>query len=255
MQDRPLQTKIIYGPVTSRRLGRSLGVNLLPTEQKVCSFDCLYCQYGFTEVYKVRRDAEGLRLPIPMEVAEALMDALPAAGPLDSITLAGNGEPTLHPHFRQIAEVVVRQRDMHKKGVPVSILSNSSTAEQMDVRLALARIDRRIMKLDSGTQATFEKINRPPPGTLLKRIVEALVQLKAVEIQALFIEGALSNSTPAEIEAWCGHLAQIKPVAVQVYTFDRQPADNTIRQVGRERLEQIAASARQAAPGADVKVY
>lgn len=255
MQERPLQTNIIYGPVTSRRLGRSLGVNLLPTEQKICSFDCLYCQYGFTEIHGVRRDAEGLRLPIPAEVAEALMEALPAAGQLDSITLAGNGEPTLHPHFRQIAEVVVRQRDMHRRGVPVCILSNSSTAGQMDVRLGLARIDRRIMKLDSGTQAAFERINRPPPGTLLKRIVEALAQLKAVEIQALFIDGAVSNSTPAEVEAWCGHLAQIKPVAVQVYTFERLPADSSIRQVTPARLEQIASAARQAVPGANVIVF
>lgn len=255
MQQRPLQSRIIYGPVNSRRLGRSLGVNILPTERKVCSFDCLYCQYGYTEAQMVRASVAEVKLPIPAEVAEALMDALPGAGELDSITLAGNGEPTLHPHFRQIVEVVVRQRNRLKPGVQVTILSNSSTVDDMDVRLALSKIDRRIMKLEAGTQTAFEKINRPRPGTLLKKIVEGLARLGLVEIQALFIDGPVSNATPAEIEAWCGHLALIKPVAVQIYTFERVPADATIQQVPPARLQEISRAAQLAVPTAKIIVY
>jgi len=255
MKERPLQSRIIYGPIDSRRLGKSLGVNILPTIEKTCSFDCLYCQYGFTAEKQDRAGARRVDLPYPAEVAEELSAALAISGPLDAITLAGNGEPTLHPSFRQIAEVVARQRNMHKPGVPVCILSNSSTLDDLNVRIAFQSIDRRIMKLDAGTEETFQKINRPGPGLTLNKIVEGLAKLGPIEIQALFLDGPASNTAAAEVEAWLGHLERIRPAAVQIYTFDRQPADPGLVQVSRERLEQIAAAARTRLPAAKVNVY
>ncbi|OGF97809.1 MAG: hypothetical protein A3F83_14365 [Candidatus Glassbacteria bacterium RIFCSPLOWO2_12_FULL_58_11] len=255
MKDRPLQTRIIYGPIDSRRLGKSLGVNILPTAEKICSFDCLYCQYGFTAEKQDRAGARRVELPFPAEVAEELAAALALSGPLDAITLAGNGEPTLHPAFRQIAEAVAHQRDLHRPGVPVCILSNSSTLHDPNVQAAFQSIDRRVMKLDAGTEETFQKLNRPGPGLTLEKIAGGLAQLKPVEIQALFLDGPVSNTASKEIEAWLGHLEKIRPVAVQVYTFDRQPADQRLVQVSGERLEQIAAAVRSRLPKAKVTVY
>ncbi len=255
MEKRRLQRKIIYGPIESRRLGMSLGVNILPTEHKVCSFDCLYCQYGFTPTQKERWHVGGEALPSPGEVAMALMDALPSTGNFDVLTLAGNGEPTLHPEFFKICEVVVRQRNMYRPGLPVCILSNSSTVGSADVRAGLNMLERPIMKLDAGTQETFELLNRPRPGIHLDKIIDSLVKLSRLEIQTLFVTGPVDNSSEKEVAAWLGHLAVIKPQAVQLYTFDRIPADSALAAVGAERLEQIASMVRGQLPEAEVKVY
>lgn len=255
MEERLLQTQIIYGPVNSRRLGRSLGVNILPTEQKVCSFNCIYCQYGFTSQKCIHNDIDGLKLPIPAEVAEALMNSLPAAGDLDAITLAGNGEPTFHPSFRQIAEAVSRLRDRNKPGVPVCILSNSSTVNESSVQEGLSFIDRKIMKLDAGRENTFQKTNRPRPGIALKKIVDGLARLENVEIQSLFYSGPVTNASPEEITAWLEQLSLINPVGVQIYTMDRVPADHRVGPLDKSELEQIAAEARARLPEADVRVF
>ncbi len=255
MEERLLQTQIIYGPVNSRRLGRSLGVNILPTERKVCSFDCIYCQYGFTSQKYMHNDIEGLELPAAAEVAEALMNSLPAVGDLDAITLAGNGEPTLHPSFRQIAEAVSRPRDRNKPGVPVCILSNSSTVNENSVQVGLSFIDRKIMKLDAGRESTFQKINRPYPGITLKKIVDGLARLENVEIQALFFSGPVNNASSEEITAWLEQLTLINPVAVQIYTIERVPADHRVGPLDKGGLEKIAAEARARLPEADVRVF
>jgi wyosine [tRNA(Phe)-imidazoG37] synthetase (radical SAM superfamily) len=255
MKERILQTQIIYGPVNSRRLGRSLGVNILPTERKVCSFDCIYCQYGFADQQYTSSGLEGLKLPGAEQVAEALKDALPTVGDLEAITLAGNGEPTLHPSFRQIAEAVSQVSKKNKPGVPVCILSNSSTVSQDSVQAGLSFIDRKIMKLDAGRENTFQKINMPRAGITLKKIVDGLARLEKVEIQSLFFSGPVTNASPEEVTAWLEQLALIKPVALQVYTMDRVPADRRVEPVDTEELERIAAQARARLPEADVIVY
>ena len=255
MEERILQTQIIYGPVDSRRLGRSLGVNILPTERKVCSFDCIYCQYGFAARQYEPSDLKGLKLPGAEDVAEALKDSLATVGDLDAITLAGNGEPTLHPSFRQIAGTVSQLRDGCRPAVPVCILSNSSTVSEDSVQAGLSFIDRKIMKLDAGTEDTFQKINRPRAGITLKKIVHGLARLENVEIQSLFFSGPASNASPEEVRAWLEQLALIKPVAVQVYTLDRVPADRRVEPLDRGKLERIAAEARARLPEADVRVY
>ena len=255
MEERILQTQIIYGPVNSRRLGRSLGVNILPTERKVCSFDCLYCQYGFTEVHYTRSELEGMKLPVPEEVTGALADALPATGDMDAITLAGNGEPTLHPSFRQIAEAVSQVGKRTRPEVPLCILSNSSTVSEASVQAGLGFIDRKIMKLDAGREDTFQKVNRPRAGITLKKIVDGLARLENVEIQSLFFSGPVSNASPEETTAWLEQLELIKPVAVQIYTMDRVPADRCVKPVERDELERIADEARSRLVDAEVRVF
>lgn len=255
MEERLLQRQIIYGPVNSRRLGRSLGVNILPTERKVCTFDCIYCQYGFATGQYMRLDLEKLSLPSPAEVAEALASCIPTAGEIEVITLAGNGEPTLHPSFRQIAEVLSRLRDKDKPGVPLCILSNSSTVNKSSVQAGLGFIDRKIMKLDAGRENTFQKINRPSPGITLKKIVDGLARLENVEIQSLFSRGPVTNASPEETRAWLDQLSLIDPVAVQIYTTDRVPADRGVEPLDKSELEQIAAEARARLPEANVRVF
>ena len=255
MENRILQQDIIYGPINSRRLGKSLGVNILPTKNKVCSFDCLYCQYGFTSAQRERWHVGNQGLPTPGQVSEVLLGALSSHDDLDVITLAGNGEPTLHPQFRKICEVVVRLRNIHRKSLPVCILSNSSTVGSPDVRAGLKLLDRPMMKLDVGSQEVFEKLNRPRPGQRLEKILHGLVSLKKLEIQSLFVSGPVDNTTDEEVGLWLGHLARIGPSAVQIYTFERVPAESKLVPVSGDKLEEIAARVREGLPAADVQVF
>jgi len=255
MKERPLQTDIIYGPVNSRRLGRSLGVNILPTSRKACTFNCLYCQYGWTYFQYDRSQAGDIELPTPAAVAAALEKTLPEVSRLDAITLAGNGEPTLHPAFERIAHDTARLRDSYQSGVPVCILSNSSTVDDPAVRAGLEAVDRKIMKLDAGIEETFQLVNRPRTGITLDKIVEGLVLIRPLEIQALFFDGPVSNAGNGEVAAWIELLLKIDPVAVQIYTLDRVPAEAKLSALSRERLEEIAGEVRLRLPGRRVEVY
>jgi wyosine [tRNA(Phe)-imidazoG37] synthetase (radical SAM superfamily) len=255
MERRLLQQKIVYGPINSRRLGKSMGLNILPTKNKVCSFDCLYCQYGFTPTQKERWHVGSEELPTPGDVAMATMETLPAHKDIDVLTLAGNGETTLHPEFRKICEVVVRQRDMYRPSLPICILSNSSTVGSADVRAGLKLLERPMMKLDAGTQATFELLNRPRPGVRLDKIVEGLAMLGRLEIQTLFVTGPVDNTTDEEVAAWLDHLEKIGPRALQLYTFERVPAESTLVAARPERIEEIAVLVRERLPEAEVQVF
>ncbi len=162
----PLQEHIVYGPVRSRRLGRSLGVNLLPPGMKVCNMNCAYCQYGWTRG-ALRGKARGNGWPSPSRVEAAVAARLRKAAAedewLDRLTVAGHGEPTLHPEFEDIAERLRSLRDQLAPGVRLAVLSNSTTAAWPDVRRGLATFDDRYMKLDAGDPITYARINGPGP--------------------------------------------------------------------------------------------
>ena len=255
MKDRPLQTQIVYGPVDSRRLGRSLGVNVLPTQWKVCTFDCVYCQYGWTCCQYDREASSTLGLPTSEDVEEALEKALPLAGHIDALTLAGNGEPTLHPRFEDIARVTARARDRYAPGVPVVILSNSSTINDPKVRQAFRWIDRPVMKLDAGSLALFQAVNRPRPEIEYRVLVRSLAELERVEIQSIFFTGKVGNASEEAVASWLENLVLIAPAAVQVYSLDRTTAESGLIPVPRARLEQIAAAVRKRLPGSRVEIY
>lgn len=240
-----LQKGIVYGPVLSRRLGVSLGINLLPVTKKTCTFDCTYCQYGWTD-QQVLRGEKPTTFPEVSIVREAVREALTRLRePPAYITFSGNGEPTLHPDFPRLVDEINTLRGQHAPLARTAILSNSTTAYRPGVQGALTRLDHRIMKLDAGTETTFRRFNRPAPGLVLDQIVEGLAALPRVTIQALFAGGPEGNADPGEIEAWLALLSRISPLLVQIYTLDRDVPGSGIEDLPPSVLEAIAAQVRQ----------
>ncbi len=255
----PLQQGVLYGPVQSRRLGRSLGLNILPDEIKVCSMDCGYCQYSWTGILSVQPSQYAGFLPSREDVSGALakmLKRLQAAGtPPDTLTFSGNGEATLHPDFAAIVGDVVALRDAYAPACRTAILSNSTTIHRPEIRQALLLLDDPILKLDAGREETFLRLNRPAKGVTFCGIVEGLKAMGGTAvIQALFVRGAVDNSTDEEVDAWASLVAAIRPRQVQIYTLDRGPADLGMLPVDGERLHAIA-DAIAARSGVDARLY
>lgn len=236
----------IVGPIRSRRLGLSLGVNLLPTDGKVCTFDCLYCECGWG------RDHRGGHLPQGDDVVaqlEAKLCAMHAAGEApDVITFAGNGEPTVHPDFPRVVEATLALRDRYCPAARVSVLSNATRIGDEAVRRALMSVDNNILKLDAGTDATARLIDRPAAADYsLRRVVEEMKRFDGrLTVQTMFVRGehnglVVDNTTAAEVEAWRALVREVAPAEVMVYSLDRPTPERNLRKVPRADLEAIAA--------------
>jgi wyosine [tRNA(Phe)-imidazoG37] synthetase (radical SAM superfamily) len=236
---------IIYGPVVSRRLGRSLGVNIAPPGCRVCSLDCVYCEFGGDE-----RRARSARWPTPGEVGSALANRLDRLADLDSVTISGYGEPTLHPRFASVVAEVVSQVGRQRPGLGVRILTNGSQAARECVRRALDLLEERIVKLD----ASMETVCRPQSGQLLGKSVVGMCLLRDVTLQSCFIQGSISNTDDGSISDWIDTVRVVKPRAVQIYTINRRPSDDEIRPVSRGELEEIACRLRSKT-GIDADVF
>ena len=234
----PLQKGIIYGPVESRRLGRSLGINLLPASYKLCSFDCVYCHYGRTKVKTL--NPEGNAFPTIEEVLNAVEIALQGELDFDYLTFSGNGEPTLHPNFAEIVFEVRILRDRIRPQVKLAVLSNSSTAHLFIVREALSLIDTPIMKLDAGDEHTLTVVNRPAAGVNLEQILAGLKRLPELVIQSVLIDGNVSNIWGAPYEAWLSALADLDPALVQIYSIDRPVPEAWVEKVRPVMLQRVA---------------
>ena len=235
-----LKEGVVYGPVQSRRLGRSLGVNVLPPAIKFCTFDCLYCQYGWTGAHGPSLPAGGA-LPSAEEVVEALTNALSLIdAPPAYITLSGNGEPTLHPDFPRIVDGIIDARNRVSPSSKTAILSNSTTVGDGVVRAALARLDMRIMKLDCGSASVMGRFNQPCEGVSFESIVEGLRRLEDVTVQALFAGGESGNAGEEAVAAWVDCVARLSPVMVQIYTLDRGYPSRRIAPLSKAELFAIA---------------
>jgi wyosine [tRNA(Phe)-imidazoG37] synthetase (radical SAM superfamily) len=246
-----LWERIINGPVRSRRLGVSLGLNILPPRSKLCTFDCPYCECGFNSP-----KAPGERWPSPDVVADAVRKTLgfmredggrrtEGRGLPDWLTFAGNGEPTMHPRFPVVVDRVLAARDEAAPGLKVGILSNGLAAGKPAIRDALNRLDARMMKLDPGPA-------RAVSGVEYDRalLVERYRGLRDVIVQAMFVEGpGFSGAAEEAVAEWLGWLARIEPAGVHIYSIMRTPADSRIKAVARDRLLEIADRARQMVPG------
>jgi wyosine [tRNA(Phe)-imidazoG37] synthetase (radical SAM superfamily) len=243
-----LQPGIIYGPVESRRLGVSLGINLLPTEYKLCSFNCLYCQYGWTKKATFRPGERLEDLPSVDAVAAALEIALTEfsrdARKIDAISICGNGEPTLYPALAEVIVTVKKLRDRYQPQARVAILSNSSTVGDPSVRAALELLDLKIMKFDAGSEEMFRQLNHPAAPVYVGEIVAGLKKLKNTFLQSCFVQGRVTNADPDSVGMWIEKVREIHPLAVQIYTLDREPADKRIDRVSLATLHWIANEVR-----------
>ena len=241
-----LWESVVIGPVRSRRLGTSLGLNLLPARSKLCGFNCPYCECGFNTAR-----VPGSRWPSPDEVAHALRRALERVAAPDWITFSGNGEPTLHPRFAVVVDRVLAARDERAPGTPVAILSNGLTAGAPGIREALLRLDARIMKLDPGPALSINGVDWDAD-----RLVPAYRALKPFTAQAMVVRGGdWDGASDESLAAWVPLVARAEPDAVQLYTIDRPPADPSLHGVTRERLLAMADAIREALPQCDVRVF
>ena len=236
---------IAYGPIRSRRLGLSLGVNLLPLCSKLCSFDCIYCECGWNDEHPGKRRFNA-REDVRAMLDETLQKMVAQGTPPDVITFAGNGEPTLHPDFEAIIEDTISLRDKHCPEAKVSVLSNATQIHREDVRRALLRVDNNILKLDSASDATVQLMNKPQGAYTVARTVELL---KAFEgnliVQTMFLRGEylgqrVDNTTEEEVSAWLRLVEEIRPKQVMVYSLDRDTPCQTLEKVEKDELRVIA---------------
>lgn len=231
----------IYGPVHSRRLGLSLGINLMPADGKICTFDCLYCECGFNADRRTRS-----HYPTREIVVEALEKQLikmhnDNEHP-DVLTFAGNGEPTGNPHFPEIIDDTVKLRDKWCPDAKISVLSNSTFIHREKVRLALMKVDNNILKLDTVNADYIKKVDRPTQPTYdVNDIIEDLKWFNGhVIIQTMFMKGDGTDNTGDEyVMPWLDAVKSIKPQEVMVYTIDRETPDRMLQKASHEELDRI----------------
>jgi wyosine [tRNA(Phe)-imidazoG37] synthetase (radical SAM superfamily) len=240
--------EIIFGPVKSRRLGVSLGINLLPVNRKLCNFNCVYCECGLTN----DDENETGRLPGRAEVYKILEQKLSEMKSLniipDVITYAGNGEPTLHPQFPEIIDDSILLRNKYFPETKIAVLSNATRISNQAIRDALLKVDQNILKLDSALSSTITTNNQPLNAIIAEELIENLAAFKGkVIIQTLFLRGSfrgkqIDNTTPEEIEAWIKSIERIRPSEVMVYTISRDtPEEGHLEKVTVKELKKIAA--------------
>ena len=238
--------EIAYGPIHSRRLGTSLGMELMPLEHKLCTFNCVYCECGWNE------PVSHPKLPTREEVKAALEAKLSSLdfplSTLDVITFSGNGEPTLHPDFLGIIEDTCALRDQYCPNAKVSVLSNSTQLGRPDVVQALRLCDNRILKLDAGTDTMMRRIDLPVNHSLtVETIIAWLQQFDGdFTLQTCFLRGEhkgeiIDNTTPEELEAWYQAVDRLHPKQIMIYVIDRKTPEEHLSKIPREEMERIAA--------------
>ena len=241
----------IFGPVRSRRLGVSLGINLLPADGKVCTFDCLYCECGFNAAHRAHQP-----LPTREEVATALeerLKAMQAEGTApDVLTFAGNGEPTVHPHFAEIIDDTLALRDKYFPQAKVSVLTNSTLVTRPAVFEALKRVDNNILKLDTVDVEYIKFVDRPTATYDLEAIIERFASFGGnAVIQTMFMKGtvdgkSVDNTGDEYVLPWLETVKKIAPREVMIYTIDRETPQEGLQKATREELDRIVALIKDA---------
>ena len=240
-----LFNNIIFGPIRSRRLGLSLGVNLLPVESKLCNFNCIYCECGWNEEHEGRKRFNA-REDVREMWRKTLSQMVGEGTPPDVITFAGNGEPTMHPDFELIINDTIALRDELCPAAKVSVLSNATQIHRDDVVRALQRVDNNILKLDSAFDSTVQLLNKPVGNYSVERTVQLMKQFSGQMIlQTMFLKGEylgqkIDNTTEQEVAAWLNIVKDIAPRKVMVYSIDRDTPCQTLTKVEKEELAAIA---------------
>lgn len=228
---------IVFGPISSRRLGTSLGINVLPSKGKLCNFDCIYCECGWN------KDGRGdKRFPTYPEVEAAMterIETLAAEGvKVDSITFSGNGEPTMNPDFAEIIDLTLRLRDRYYPEAKVSVLSNATLTGREDVFQALKRIDNPIMKIDAFSDALVQKMNKPVGAYHIEEVVRNLERFEGNFIlQTMFLKSEdFDATTPEALNGWMNIVRKLRPREIMVYTIDRQTPDKSLKKYTVEEM-------------------
>ena len=232
-----MRETIVFGPIASRRLGSSLGINLLPEKGKLCNFDCIYCECGWNADGR-----EDRRLPSAAELYRALRDKLSAcrdaAVPIDSITFSGDGEPTLNPEFPEMIDLTLSLRDEFFPAAKLSVLSNATRLGDERVFQALRRVDNPILKVDAATTELVRRINRPVGDYSLETVVEQLLRFEGNFIlQTMFLRCPEFDSTsPGNVAGWMDIVRRVRPREIMVYTVDRE---TPLRGIGKVTAAQM----------------
>ena len=241
----------IFGPVHSRRLGVSLGINLLPADGKFCTFDCIYCECGYNADFRPH-----LKLPTREEVQQALearlLDMQQNGPKPDVLTFAGNGEPTAHPQFAGIIDDTLALRDKYFPKAKVSVLSNSTFIHKPEVFEALCKVDNNILKLDTINETYIHEVDRRTGHYDVKQIIECLKAFQGkLIIQSLFMKGthqglSVDNTSDEYVLPWLEIVKEIAPQQVMIYTIDRETPSPLLEKASHEELDHIAAQVQQA---------
>lgn len=236
---------IIFGPVQSRRLGKSLGVNVLSPEAKICNFDCIYCECGWTNLARTtHKFADPKEVEKELELKLSILASVDCK--LDYITFAGNGEPTLHPHFEKIVGNTIELKDRYMPQTKVALLSNATTLRKRSIQKSLEMLDKCILKLDAGTEEVFELINSPLSRNNFNSICNDFKRLKSdFSIQSMFLKGEVNgkrvdNTQEDVVNAWIQKLLEIKPKDVMLYSIARATPLNSIQKVSKKELKVIS---------------
>ena len=234
----------IFGPVHSRRLGVSLGINLLPSDGKCCSFDCIYCECGFNHDFIPQQ-----KMPTQEEVLRALQHQLrkmKEEGPApDVLTFAGNGEPTLHPHFPEIIEGTIALRDKYFPNAKVSVLTNATQIHKKPVFDALCQVDNNICKLDTISADYIGLVDRPNGTYEVEKIIEHLKEFgNRCIIQTMFMKGehkghSVDNTSETFVQPWLKTVDEIRPREVMIYTIDRETPAHGLKKAEPAVLDAI----------------
>ncbi len=249
---------LIFGPISSRRLGKSLGVNLMPEIGKICSFNCIYCECGWNPENKNIR-----QLPKKETFASLLEERLKelciSDQEPDSITFSGNGEPTLHPDFAEIIDITVKLRDTYIPKAKISVLTNGTMLHKKEIFDAINKVDNNIIKIDGGTIETITAINKPNVKLDLESYITLLEQFKGnIVIQTCFLRGMhegrkIDNTNEEELILWRKHIERIKPRKTMIYAIERETPEKDLEKISMAELEKIAAPLRE--KGFDVECY
>jgi wyosine [tRNA(Phe)-imidazoG37] synthetase (radical SAM superfamily) len=241
---------IAYGPIKSRRLGNSMGVNLLPPGQKICSFNCPYCECGWTNIGKSRREQSELAWCEPAEIERQMRLALgrcvEEGFPIHHVTMAGNGEPTMHPRFDEAVAAIQRARDATFPNAKVVVLTNATLLDSPMVVATLNRLDERYVKIDGGTNETIKLVDLPLFEFDIREVANKIrAKLRDNVVQSMFVEGRFTNASDEEVAEWIERVREANPKSVQLYSLDRKAPDKTLRRVPKARLEEIARRLRE----------
>lgn len=246
-----LFNEIIFGPVKSRRLGISLGINLLPVNRKICNYDCIYCECGWNSQNAARKPVLPTREEVSTALEMKLLEMKNKGEAPDVITYAGNGEPTLHPAFPGIIDDSIMLRNRYFPEARIAVLSNATTIGRPQIREALLKADQNILKLDTVYNDTLLLHNQPSSELNIQELIENLASFNGhVIIQTLFLKGSFNgmpvdNTTEQELEGWLEALRKIKPSEVMIYTISRDtPAGGDLKKIPVHKLEAIAERVR-----------